>query len=125
MNWVVAGVGTGVAAWLVDFVLWTKVFTKGMDQFATPPAAGQRVAMGPKVAGSLALALVFGVVFAGVYLHFRASLWASGGAFSDFLIHNIDECCWIKNAWPVEAKASGGLAAILQSQFVCAWYSWQ
>ncbi len=39
---------------------------------------------------------------------FHAFLWASGGAFSDFLIHNIDECCWMKNAWPIEAKASGG-----------------
>ena len=34
--------------------------------------------------------------------------WASGGAFSDFLIHNIDECCWMKDAWPVEAKGLGG-----------------
>lgn len=39
---------------------------------------------------------------------FHSFLWLSGGAFSDFLIHNIDECCWMKNAWPVEAKASGG-----------------
>ena len=39
---------------------------------------------------------------------FHAFLWASGGAFSDFLIHNIDECCWMKDAWPVRAKASGG-----------------
>jgi predicted dehydrogenase len=39
---------------------------------------------------------------------FHAFLWLSGGAFSDFLIHNIDECCWMKNAWPVEAKGSGG-----------------
>lgn len=39
---------------------------------------------------------------------FHAFLWASGGAVSDFLIHNIDECCWMKDAWPVEAKASGG-----------------
>ena len=39
---------------------------------------------------------------------FHAFLWASGGCFSDFLIHNIDECCWMKNAWPVEAKGSGG-----------------
>jgi predicted dehydrogenase len=39
---------------------------------------------------------------------FHAFLWASGGAFSDFLIHNIDECCWMKNDWPVRAKASGG-----------------
>lgn len=39
---------------------------------------------------------------------FHAFLWASGGAFSDFLIHNIDECCWMKDAWPVQAKGSGG-----------------
>lgn len=40
--------------------------------------------------------------------NFHSFLWASGGSFSDFLIHNIDECCWMKDAWPVEAKASGG-----------------
>ena len=40
--------------------------------------------------------------------NFHAFLWASGGAFSDFLIHNVDECCWMKDAWPVEAKAFGG-----------------
>jgi predicted dehydrogenase len=40
--------------------------------------------------------------------NFHAFLWASGGAFSDFLIHNIDECCWMKNAWPVKAEGSGG-----------------
>ncbi|MDB5391403.1 MAG: oxidoreductase domain protein [Planctomycetaceae bacterium] len=39
---------------------------------------------------------------------FHAFLWASGGAVSDFLIHNIDEMCWMKDAWPVECKASGG-----------------
>lgn len=39
---------------------------------------------------------------------FHAFLWLSGGAVSDFLIHNIDEGCWMKNAWPVQAKASGG-----------------
>jgi predicted dehydrogenase len=39
---------------------------------------------------------------------FHSFLWASGGCFSDFYIHNIDECCWIKGAWPVSAQASGG-----------------
>jgi predicted dehydrogenase len=39
---------------------------------------------------------------------FHSFLWASGGAFNDYYIHNIDECCWIKNAWPVVAQASGG-----------------
>ena len=40
--------------------------------------------------------------------HFHAFLWASGGAVSDFLIHNLDESCWMKNDWPVEVEASGG-----------------
>jgi hypothetical protein len=26
----------------------------------------------------------------------------------DYLIHNIDECCWMKDAWPVRAQGSGG-----------------
>ena len=39
---------------------------------------------------------------------FHGFLWASGGAVSDFLIHNIDECCWMKEDWPVNAVASGG-----------------
>ncbi|NUQ64293.1 MAG: Gfo/Idh/MocA family oxidoreductase, partial [Pirellulales bacterium] len=39
---------------------------------------------------------------------FHSFLWASGGCFSDFYIHNIDECCWMKDAWPVEAQATGG-----------------
>jgi len=39
---------------------------------------------------------------------FHSWLWLSGGSFSDFLIHNIDECCWMKDAWPVKAQANGG-----------------
>ena len=39
---------------------------------------------------------------------FHAFLWASGGTFSDFYIHMIDNCCWMKNAWPVKALALGG-----------------
>ncbi len=39
---------------------------------------------------------------------FHSYLWASGGCYNDFYIHNIDECCWMKGQWPVEAQASGG-----------------
>ncbi len=39
------------------------------------------------------------------YLSF---MWASGGLVHDFTSHNIDECCWMKGAWPVRAKGSGG-----------------
>ncbi len=40
--------------------------------------------------------------------NFHGFLWLSGGAVSDFLIHNIDESCWMKNDWPVSAIALGG-----------------
>ncbi len=39
---------------------------------------------------------------------FHSFLWASGGCFSDFYIHHIDHCCWMKDAWPVKAHAIGG-----------------
>ena len=40
--------------------------------------------------------------------NFHGFLWLSGGAVSDFLIHNIDESCWMKNDWPVSALGMGG-----------------
>jgi predicted dehydrogenase len=39
---------------------------------------------------------------------FHAFIWASGGIYSDFLIHIIDHLCWMKNAWPTKALALGG-----------------
>jgi len=39
---------------------------------------------------------------------FHSWIWASGGCFSDYYIHQIDECSWMKGAWPVEAHAIGG-----------------
>jgi predicted dehydrogenase len=39
---------------------------------------------------------------------FHSFLWASGGCFSDFYIHHIDHCCWMKEAWPIKAQALGG-----------------
>jgi predicted dehydrogenase len=39
---------------------------------------------------------------------FHSFLWASGGVYSDFYIHQVDECSWIKGAWPVKAHAIGG-----------------
>ncbi len=39
---------------------------------------------------------------------FHNFLWASGGIFSDFCVHHIDEVCWMKDAWPVMAEAVGG-----------------
>ncbi len=39
---------------------------------------------------------------------FHSFIWASGGCFNDFYIHIIDHLGWMKNAWPVQAQASGG-----------------
>jgi len=40
--------------------------------------------------------------------NFHKFLWASGGMYSDFYIHQIDECSWMKGDWPVQAHAVGG-----------------
>jgi predicted dehydrogenase len=42
------------------------------------------------------------------FVHF---LWVSGGLFAEMNIHQIDEICWIKDAWPVTAHGIGGRAA--------------
>ncbi|MCR4411984.1 MAG: Gfo/Idh/MocA family oxidoreductase [Thermoguttaceae bacterium] len=39
---------------------------------------------------------------------FHSFLWASGGCYSDFYIHIIDHCGWMKGAWPVKAQGIGG-----------------
>jgi predicted dehydrogenase len=39
---------------------------------------------------------------------FHSFLWASGGVYNDYYIHQIDELSWMKGAWPVEAHALGG-----------------
>ncbi|NUQ64050.1 MAG: twin-arginine translocation signal domain-containing protein [Pirellulales bacterium] len=37
--------------------------------------------------------------------------WVSAGLWSEADIHQIDEMCWIKDAWPVSAHGIGGRAA--------------
>jgi predicted dehydrogenase len=34
--------------------------------------------------------------------------WTSSGIFLELMIHQIDECCWIKDGWPVSAHGVGG-----------------
>lgn len=41
------------------------------------------------------------------FVHF---LWVSGGLFAEMNIHQIDEICWLKDAWPVTAHGVGGRA---------------
>jgi predicted dehydrogenase len=39
---------------------------------------------------------------------FHSWIWSSGGCYSDYYIHQIDECSWMKGAWPIQAHALGG-----------------
>ena len=34
--------------------------------------------------------------------------WLNGTFILDWLIHNLDVCCWVKDAWPVSAQGQGG-----------------
>jgi predicted dehydrogenase len=34
--------------------------------------------------------------------------WLNGSFLLDHCIHNLDVCCWVKNAWPVSAQGQGG-----------------
>ena len=40
--------------------------------------------------------------------HFHSFIWASGGCFNDFYIHNIDECSWVKGASMGDPNNTGG-----------------
>jgi len=43
--------------------------------------------------------------------NFTRFFWVSGGLFAEMNVHQIDELCWIKDAWPVSAHGIGGRAA--------------
>lgn len=34
--------------------------------------------------------------------------WVGSGHFVDYLIHQIDECCWLMDSWPVSCRGMGG-----------------
>ena len=34
--------------------------------------------------------------------------WVTGGFFVDWHCHNVDQACWVKDAWPVAAQGMGG-----------------
>lgn len=76
----VAGLVAGVVVFLVDWVLWSKVFTTGMEAFVTQMSPEEmKKFMGPAMAKSAVLALVFGVLFAWFYGRFRGALWVQSG----------------------------------------------
>jgi len=66
--------------YLVDWVVWSKVFTKGMDAFmVTMTPEEMKRFMGPALAKSAVLSLAFGLLFAWFYARFRGALWVQGG----------------------------------------------
>jgi len=40
--------------------------------------------------------------------HPNSFTWVSSGFFVDWHCHNVDVACWVKDAWPVEARGMGG-----------------
>ena len=80
MDWIIPGLVASVVAYVVDYVMWGKVFTKGFESFADPLSPEQMKAfMGPALAKSAVLALAFGLLFAWFYSRFRSALWVEGG----------------------------------------------
>ncbi len=79
-SWIVAGLIAGVVAYLVDWVVWSKVFTTGMDAFIQQmtPEEMKRFT-GPAMAKSAILSLAFGVLLGWLYARFRGALWVQGG----------------------------------------------
>ncbi len=40
--------------------------------------------------------------------NYNSFTWLNGSFMLDWLIHNLDVCCWVKDAWPVSAQGQGG-----------------
>jgi predicted dehydrogenase len=40
--------------------------------------------------------------------NFHCFTWLNGSFLLDWLIHNLDVCCWCKDSWPVSAQGQGG-----------------
>jgi predicted dehydrogenase len=40
--------------------------------------------------------------------NYSSYTWLNGSFILDWLIHNLDVCCWVKGAWPVSAQGHGG-----------------
>ena len=80
MSWIVAGLIAGLGAYLTDWLMWGKVFTRGMDELRTPMSPEQlKTFMGPAMAKAAGLALVFGLLLACSYQRLKGGLWVQGG----------------------------------------------
>src|SRR5258708_36987582 len=79
-SWIVAGLIAGVVAYLADWVVWSKVFTTGLEPFGMQMSPEEmKKFMGPALVKSAGLALVYGVLFAWFYGQVRGALWVRCG----------------------------------------------
>lgn len=81
MHVIVAGLIGGVGAFIADWVMWGKVFTKGMESYGTFPASPEegKKMMAANLPKSFVLALVFGLLFGWFYARLRGGLWVQAG----------------------------------------------
>lgn len=61
------------------------------------------VALNPRAAGLTELAHQIA--------NYSCFTWLNGSFIVDWLIHNIDVCCWVKNDWPASVQGMGGRQA--------------
>jgi len=58
------------------------------------------VGLGPRAPGTSDLAYQIA--------NYSCFTWLNGSFIVDWLIHNLDVCCWVKNGWPVSVQGMGG-----------------
>ncbi len=137
MYWTVLWVGvvTGVVAHIIDFVLWSFVFTKGIGELSSLHGDKDKMKaqMGSMVAQSFINTLVFGILLVLVYARLRSGLWATGVLggmeFGTILwlptiaISSISNCIWLDKVrplawasfwtWLIRLNVAGIVAALL------------
>jgi len=110
MNWILAGLIAGLVAWFVDYFMWGKVFTKGLEPFGTMDGVADRMT-GMMIKSAL-LSLAWGVLFAFLYRHFMNSLWVASGPLagmelattlwlSTLVFANVGNGVWYDKARPL------------------------
>ncbi len=128
MYWTILWVGvvTGVVAHIIDFVLWSFVFTQGIGELSS--IHGDKEKMKAQMRS-----MVFGILFVLVYARLRSGLWATGilggMEFGTILwlptiaISSISNSIWLDKvrplawasfwAWLIRLNVAGIVAALL------------
>jgi len=119
-SWIVAGLIAAVVVYLVDWVMWSKVFTTGLDAFVTQmtPEEMKRF-MGPALAKSAVLTLAFGLLLAWFYGRFRGALWVQhGGALAGMEFATV---LWLPTIFLAMVGSGVWYAKVRQLQMATCW----